>query len=193
MDKVFHTSDSTKWGTPRFIVDIVKEVFDGNINVDPASSLKANEIVGADRILTEADDALTSMWFDNHDWVSESQNVFLNPPGGRHNGKSKTFLFWEQLMNRRKSFSHAIFIAFNIGSLQVSQDKGVPSMGEFPLCIPKKRLRFVDPESGERHSPPHANAIVYVPGQVNHSMRFCKHFEKVGVILNGPFTIAAGD
>lgn len=66
--------DSDSWFTPPEYIDSVRTVL-GTIDLDPFSSEKANEIVGAKKIFTTNHSA-----FDN-DWdVSEGVKVFMNPP-----------------------------------------------------------------------------------------------------------------
>lgn len=103
-----HSSRQDDWGTPLSIVTKVKEVL-GGIDLDPASNNAANEIIGSSRIFTQLDNGLTSNWGLN-------DKVFINPPSGKFEGKSKTFMFWEKLMKEVYSgnVGHAIFLAFSI-------------------------------------------------------------------------------
>ena len=71
------TRDSDDWHTPGEYVDDAREVM-GSINLDPFSSLEANEFVQADRVLTLADDALITPWAD-----PKTRTVWMNPPYGR--------------------------------------------------------------------------------------------------------------
>lgn len=64
-------NESDQWYTPPEIIVRVKQVFDGVIDLDPASCKAANEIVGAKHFFTEQDDGLKQDWFGN---------VFCNPP-----------------------------------------------------------------------------------------------------------------
>ena len=59
-----------EWYTPSEYVESVRSVL-GSIDLDPASSEQANEIVRAEKYFTKDDDGLVQDW---------SGNVFLNPP-----------------------------------------------------------------------------------------------------------------
>ena len=74
-----HLADITKmnneWYTPKQYVDLIKEVL-GEIDIDLASSEKANEIIQAKKYYTVADQS------QNIEWCSNSK-IFLNPPYDR--------------------------------------------------------------------------------------------------------------
>ena len=163
-------SKSNEWYTPAYIVNMARDVL-GEITLDPASSKEANEIVRAKHFFSEG--ALERSWE-----IEKPLNIFLNPPGGRNSA----FLFWEKLLST--DFDHAIFIGFNIEILRTSQKSKLLSVGEFPICIPSKRIEFLNPDN-PAFSPTHANVIAYVPRRVNRTDEFHKAFFMEGVILNG--------
>lgn len=68
--KVVHYSGETGYITPRYILDAARRTM-GGIDLDPASSAKANEFVEAERYFTERDDGLKQRW---------GGRVWLNPP-----------------------------------------------------------------------------------------------------------------
>jgi hypothetical protein len=71
-----HTSDSDSWYTPPAIVEAARALM-GGIDLDPASSAKANEVVKADVYFDEAHNGFA------RDWIAPTGGrVFLNPPGG---------------------------------------------------------------------------------------------------------------
>jgi hypothetical protein len=148
-----HSSKTDRWFTPLYIIEMIKEVL-GEIDLDPASEEKANAIIGAKEFFTR--DALSK------DWVADK--VFLNPPGKTIEGQSQAALFWEKLVYHfdRGDVKEAIFIAFNIGLLSVSQKYGPKSLLDFTICVPKDRIRFVDPVGPGKLAPSHSNVIVYL-------------------------------
>jgi hypothetical protein len=165
-----HSSRSDQWGTPSEIIELVREVL-GSIYFDPCSSLEFNETIQAKHFWTEK--ALEREWLGG--------SIYCNPPGGKTGNKSNTVLFWQKLLASK--FDHAIFMAFSLEALQTTQKPENKSIGEFPICIPSKRIRFVSLE-GYKNAPSHSNCIVYVPGLLNESKRFKDAFSKIGVVLN---------
>jgi len=67
---IVHNSDNNEMYTPKEYIDAAREVM-GSIDLDPASSASANEVVQAEKIYTVEDDGLTQNWYGN---------IWLNPP-----------------------------------------------------------------------------------------------------------------
>jgi len=173
MREVLHSSKTQEWYTPDWLLDMVKEVL-GVIALDPASTARANERVNAESFFTKEDNAITQNW-------DTEGSIFLNPPGGKKGGKSLTCLFWEKLM--KSKFQDAIFLAYSIEALQTTQNiLDCDPIGEFPFCVPKKRIKFISPE-GEFNSPTHGSVIVYVRGTRCRYDRFHRAFYDIGSIL----------
>jgi len=78
-------SDKKDWGTPRKYVDAVKQVFNGEIGLDPCSN--RHSLVNA---LTEYRlpqmDGLTASW--------NFKTIFVNPPYGNDKGAGTTIKDW---------------------------------------------------------------------------------------------------
>lgn len=172
-----HSALADDWGTPPDVIELVRTLFGGTIDLDPASNEEAQKTVRAITWYCEADNSLSDEPWD-------PGSVFLNPPGGKIKNRSKPGLFWERLLRHRACglLSHAVFLAFSAESLQNTQGKDGPSLMDFPICVPKKRLRFV-PRSGQKaKSPTHANVLVYVPGTVDRSEDFQRIFSVLGAV-----------
>lgn len=168
-----HSSESALWYTPSDIIEAARTVL-GSIDFDPASDSKANETVMATRFLTANGDRWGTWPVD--------QCIWINPPGGKCSfGRSNQKTFWYSLMAYKESLRlrHAIFLAFSIESLQSTQTCEWPMMS-FPLCIPRRRIRFVSP-TGVKNSPTHANAIIYVPGTKDATQLFMNTFSQFGM------------
>lgn len=161
--------------TPGYVLDAAREALGGVIDFDPASSLLANERVGASRIYTADDDALRegAVW--------KCGTCFLNPPGGKVGNKSLTALFWRRL---EREFSagnvgQAIFMGFSLECLQTTQDGLGKSVVEYPICVPSKRIRFLGADGKEGAAPSHSNVIAYLGPDV---ARFAQAFSRIGAI-----------
>ncbi len=177
MTSIQHSAKSDAWLTPLPIVKLVRYAL-GQIDLDPASSSLANERIRASRYINEQEDGLSTDW---PAWCS----VYINPPGGKAGKRGKTIQFWQKLMEYRAtgSLKHAIWMGFSIEQLQSTQNKGCPAMGEFPLCIPARRIAFDDEVGVNRSSPSHSNVIAYIPGSVDNTDGFIEAFHSLGTIL----------
>src|SRR3990167_189333 len=67
---ISNNSGENEWYTPKNYIDAAKQVM-GSIDLDPASSAKANEIVQANKYYSKDDNGLTQEW---------AGNIWLNPP-----------------------------------------------------------------------------------------------------------------
>jgi hypothetical protein len=66
-------------------------------------------------------------------------------------------------------------------TLQTTQNKEVPAIGEFSYCVPARRISFIDPNTGKPgNAPTHSNCIVYVPGKLDATTLFIETFSKLG-------------
>ena len=175
-----HSSRTDEWYTPLDILVKVREVL-GHIDCDPATDMNANTRVMATIAITRDGE------LESTRWNRRAGTVFVNPPGSRKGNKSKTGMFWRRMMQERDSglLTHGIFLCFSIEALQHTQRLGCPSIGEFPFCVPRQRIKFDRPDGTQGPAPSHSNAIVYVPGTVDKREVFRKVFGTEGIIING--------
>jgi len=173
-----HSSRTDLWYTPGNILIAARTVL-GPIGFDPASDVFGNQRVMATTYYDEGDDGLTRPW-------PKDITVWVNPPGSKVGNKSKTGLFWGRLMQHRAEgkLKHAMFMCFSVEALQSTQNKVWPAIGEFPLCVPAKRIRFIGPDGLPGMAPSHSNAIVYVTGTVDVTPKFKRVFSSLGTVLN---------
>jgi hypothetical protein len=176
MSNIQHSSRSDRWFTPRYIIDMVHEVIP-HIDLDPCSEESANEIVQASRYITKEEDGLAV------NWAKYPVTVFLNSPGGKAGNKSMSALFWQRLIDLRDEglLIDAIFMGFSLEHLAVTQNCS-ESLCNFPICIPRRRIKFVSPE-GTYNCPTHSNVVAYIPGLVNETQRFKEVFSEIGAIM----------
>jgi hypothetical protein len=184
--------ESPDWYTPIRYVDAARAVM-GGIDLDPASEPAANTRIQAARFYTAEENGLERPWFGK---------VFVNPPGKQTNA------FWSKLLREWHSgvIEQAVWIGFSLQQLQTLQHAAaqagqqarplfdLPAMGHetplnFPLCIPRKRIEFVEnaAKRGERlaqgkpepDSPTHANYVTYLGP---HVQAFVDVFQQFGQV-----------
>jgi hypothetical protein len=170
-----HSSRTDVWLTPLWLVKAAQEVL-GRIDLDPATCDLAQTRIGA--LTGYQERGLELPWYGT---------IFLNPPGGKLGNRSQAALWWQRLMLCRDSelLDHAIFVAFSAEALQTTQRVDEKSLCDFPLCVPKKRIRFDNYRGTPGDAPSHSNVIVYVPGRLDHTRVFQAVFGPVGALM-GP-------
>lgn len=183
-----HTCDSPEWYTPLPFVDAARQVMHG-IDIDPASHEEANHTVRAARFFTIEDNGLNQFW---------PGRVFLNPPGGRNaEGKSLVTLFWKKLLHEcvMCRTDEAIWIGYSLEQLQTLQSPTHKSPLDFAMCVPMKRIAFVENAAkkatriekllatgktpNDKSQPSHANYVTYLG---RHTSRFAEVFSKFGQV-----------
>jgi ParB family chromosome partitioning protein len=174
--------DSPEWYTPAAYVEAARAVM-GGIDLDPASHEEANRTVKATRFYSEADDGLSQPW---------KGRIFLNPPGGLVPD------FWRALMAawRDEVVSQAIWIGYSLEQLQTLQGASIFSPLDFPMCVTKRRIAFVENEAkraartakllaagkvpNAKSSPSHGNYITYLGDQPS---KFVQVFSAFGQVV----------
>jgi hypothetical protein len=167
-----HSKKTPKWGSPSLIVEPARELLDGQIMLDPASSPEFNEIVKALMIYTEHDNGLILPW---------AGNVFINPPGGLVKE------FWERLIQFVQSgeVEKAVWIGFSVEQLCLLADQEWHPL-DFSTCILRKRLAFTQEDGTSGGSPSHGN---YVTGLGVDRATFDKLFNHLGHITHGSLAV----
>lgn len=122
--QVLHSSNSSDWFTPPYILNKAGAVL-GGIDLDPASNPVANQLVQATEIFTEAEDGLSRTWLNN--W-------FCNPPyGPRITDK------WVSHAVAQAPHSSGILL------LNATTDrKWFQQLWQFPICFLYRRIRFYE-------------------------------------------------
>ena len=162
---VAHNSGENEWYTPATYIKAAAETM-GRIDLDPASSAKANETVGAAKFYTAEDDGLNQTW---------NGRVWLNPP------------YAQPLCSR---FAEAVAEKYERGEIAVAcvlvnnatettwfqRMLGVSSA----VCFPRGRVRFLDPGGKPSGAPLQGQAVIYIGKEPE---RFRASFDGFGTIL----------
>lgn len=164
--------NSANWRTPFWVIELTRATFTGGqIDLDPCSCAAANETIGASVFYDEKHDGLSENW---------APRTFVNPPG--HGGKryprdtSPVAKFWLHLARQYSAgiVHEFVWLAFDMGQLRTLQGiesrNGESLMRECLICIPRKRIAFLDHENKPQNGNRYDSAILYA-GKNRHTFR----------------------
>lgn len=169
--EVFLSSNTHFWHTPNWLLIAVRELFGGNIDLDPCSDIVAQQRVQAVRYYTETQDGLRkgNKWFGN---------IFINPAFGVRLGKSLQGLFLERAIeeynNNPEVKSIVLLLKASIGY------KWMEKVYNYPICFMTKKICFHS-LSSESSTNPHGSLIIFL-GKEDKMQSFCNIFSKYGYI-----------
>lgn len=154
---------NNEWHTPKKYVDLARKVL-GKIELDPASSAKAQRTVKAKKFFSRDDDGLVQDW---------QGRVWLNPPYSPKEIAS----FVGKLCAEFKAgnVTAAVLLTHNYTDSGWFQTAAAVASS---LCFTKTRIRFEDPD-GVPCSPTQGQAFFYFGKDKE---LFAKHFAQVGFL-----------
>jgi phage N-6-adenine-methyltransferase len=156
-------SDQNDWRTPRKYLDAARAVM-GGIDLDPASSVEANETVQAQELYTDADDGLQQPW---------KGRVWLNPPYG---GEAR--LFVERLIKEYQVGN--VTMAMLLVNSHPTETKWFQQLFDYTVCFIAGRIDFGGPSRAVASTSTHGSAIVYLGKEVD---KFRHEFSKFGAVI----------
>ena len=160
------SSESHEWYTPEQYIEAVRSLL-GEIDLDPASCERANQIVRAKTIFTCADDGLDQSWYGR---------VFCNPPYDVVGGESNAGR-WAQKMIQQYHAGNITEGVLLVGNS--TEKKWFQPLWDFVLCFTDHRIKFSN-EEGIGAQPTHGNTFVYFGRQAD---CFRKFFTPFGAIV----------
>lgn len=162
------SSESVEWYTPARYIEAARIALGGQIDLDPASCAKANEVVQARRFFTAKDGGLDRPW---------KGTVWINPPyGDTDDGKSAAGVWGAKLIEEHRARrTTAGVLLVNA----VTDRNWFQQFWDFPICFTDHRIEFYTP-TGQPKQPVSGNAFVYCGRAVE---RFAKAFAEIGVTV----------
>lgn len=174
-DNILHSSENNEWYTPLEYIELVYAVM-VTIDLDPASSEKANEIVDAEKIYTIETDGLAHQ----DEWEGR---VFLNPPYGKTARKSNQDIWTSALLRAY----HKGLVKEAIALVNAVPDRNwFKPLWDFPICFCYDRIKFLDENLVPQTSPTHPNAFVYLPSHYDEELAtedFFAKFSSIGHVV----------
>lgn len=166
--RILHSSQSNEWYTPQKYIDAVRQVM-GDIDLDPASNVQANQIVQAKVFYAQDDDGLGQVWTGGR--------VYLNPPYGRDPGQGSNQALWTRKLLEEyeaRNVTEAILLVN-----AATERTWFANLWKHLVCFTNHRINFYRPD-GEGESPTIGNAFVYLG---NNGRLFAKVFSRFGTVV----------
>ena len=154
------SSNTGDWYTPPEIVEAVRDLFDGRIDLDPCSNSHEAPNVPALVHFTREDDGLSREWFGR---------VYLNPPYGKGIGPWIEKVREEYEAGRVTAAVVLVKAATDTRWFRVLSER-------YPRCEVAGRLRF----SGCKNPAPFPSVLFYLGDDVQ---RFADVFGRFGVLV----------
>lgn len=162
---VGNNSGNNEWYTPPEFIEAAREVL-GGIDLDPASSVVANERVRASRIFTAEDSGLNQEW--------PVGNIWMNPPYAQ----PLVGQFADRFAAEIRRGSTGIVLVNNATETAWFQTLATVCSA---ICFPKTRIRFMDPTGKRSGAPLQGQAIIYCG---ENPEKFSEEFRQFGLMVS---------
>ena len=160
---VANNSGNNEWYTPAVFIEAARDVM-GGIDLDPATSETANRKVKAAKIFTAENSGLDQDW--------PTSRIWMNPP------------YAQPLMSQfaEKFAAHMALADGSEGIVLVNNATETKWFQQLfslsdAFCLPKSRIKFLDPDGNADGTPLQGQAIIYCGPN---SEVFCTEFERFG-------------
>jgi hypothetical protein len=166
---VANNSGENEWYTPPEYVEPARWVM-GAIDLDPASSKVANEIIQAEKFYSLEDDGLEQPW---------RGRVWLNPPyAGELVGR-----FAEKLAKHVDNGDVTAAVVLVNNATETDWFRTVIRRAS-AICFPDKRVKFLSPE-GELGAPLQGQAILYIGTDIDAFIEAYSPIGWLGIVHKG--------
>ncbi len=158
---VSNNSGNNEWYTPSEFIEAARKTMRA-IDLDPASSEIANQIVKAKTYYTEETNGLDKEWFGN---------VWLNPPYSQPAISD----FAAKVIDERKNFDNACVLVNNATETQWLQSLLAVCSA---VCFVKGRIKYLNVELEPENTPLQGQVVLYFGSNVE---LFAENFEGFGL------------
>jgi len=196
MSNAQHLSATGEWYTNPTALVPVLETFQGQIDLDPFSSAKANTIVKAVLFWTSIDFPLLRSWYGR---------VFVNPPGtceivnGVYIGCNRSVKtetggtrkctcglpkrILQKCVTQSAIGTEIVYLAYSVNQLRHLSNIKIPAGLQLTIAIPPKRIAYLDSETLKPVAgTPCDSAFICMSKNANTHTRFDKAFEATGAL-----------
>lgn len=156
--------DSNAWFTPSKYIESVRGGLGGVIDLDPFSSVAANNVVKANKFYTETDDAFTKPW--------KANTLFMNPPYSGKLCSEAVAKFLDEF--ERGTFKEGVFLVNNSTETKWFQRAlGLANA----VCFTNHRISFWNADGKAMSGNTRGQAFFYFG---KNAKRFVKEFSSHG-------------
>lgn len=186
---VNQTSLNVEWGSPLNIINLARLTM-GSIDLDPASSLVANERVKATNIFTLKDKGLNQKWYGN---------VWMNHPFGNRELKCKAKCVKKKCNDRgycidydipgNSDWINKLVQSYLLGDINqaccitfaATSEHWFKPLKAYPLVMIDKRTNFIDLHTGKEIKGVTKGCVVTYLG--NNIISFYENFKTIGDVF----------
>lgn len=191
-----HSSKTTDWGTSANLVAFIRRVI-GEIDVDPCSSPKWNEVIRAKRIITKQQNGTKTSWVAGAPVPGKLRaqrrlaranvcTALVNAPGEKSG--ELVALFWRALAGYFELgwISSAVWVGFSVEQLARLQRVSAASHPlEHVTLIPAKRQRYQSKPGVAGKQPGHASFLTLLTRSRSEVDRFIELGCELGYVVRG--------
>lgn len=164
--RINQTSGDVEYFTPMPIVDAARRVM-GSIDLDPASSLRANERIRAGSIFTKEQDGLTREWCGNC-WVNHPFGRVANP------------IWISKIVQQYKSTRTILKVhAITCITFAATSEEWFQPLAVYPQCFLSPRTNFYLPDGTLKRGVSKGSVVTYMGPDLD---KFALEFASMGTI-----------